>query len=212
VIFEAWIGPVPGGSNARREDDEPDAVALGDVPCGHAAELVDRDVERCRAVVAGPELDGCVEDEPRDVALLALHLADEQLPAPCARLPCDALEGIAGDVLAELLQVLAFARQGRGAASLGDAPCATTACGLQDREERLGEHLDAVRVREHQRDLVEALTTERRATYLERDAMNAPAPDALRAHVHLEAHLRGRREIESRGMDRHLEHARRHGP
>jgi len=68
-----------------------------------------------------------------------------------------------------------------------------------------------VRVREHQRDFVEAFTAERRAAHFERDAVDAPASDASRLDAQLEADLRRRGEIEHLRMDAHFEHARSDG-
>ena len=119
------------GAQPRRGDDEPHVIPAREVPRRERGDLVDAEVERRAPRLARPELDARVEQEPHDVALLALHLADDELAPPRARLPRDAPERVARDVVAQLPELVAFARERRGVAppppcAASDRPCGET--------------------------------------------------------------------------------------
>ncbi len=84
------------GAQARRGHRQADAIAGAKVAHRHGRELVDRAIQRSGPRPPAHRLDGCVEDQPHHVTLLALHLAHQKSTAPGAGLPCDAPEGSPG--------------------------------------------------------------------------------------------------------------------
>src|SRR3984957_5206972 len=95
------------GAQARGGDRNPHPVAAPQVASRDGRALLDLEVERRAPLVARPELDRRIHDQPDDVALLSLHLAHEQAPSTGARLPCDPLGRVAWDVVAQLAPLAA---------------------------------------------------------------------------------------------------------
>jgi len=114
-------------------------------------------------------------------------------------------------VIAELAQLFAVARDRRGASGVGRTTRAPAARRLDHDMERTREDLEAERVSEHQRNLVEALAAARRSTHFERHAVDAPAAHALGIELHVDAHARMRGEIHDRRDDVGVHVARRDG-
>ncbi len=199
-------------AQSRGGHGDPDAVAPAQVPRRHRGDLLDDEIEGRPSLVAGPELDGGVDHQPHDVALLPLHLAHQQASSPRARLPGDPLEGITGHVVSQLPELVAFARDVRGPPHLGAASRAPTPRGGDHRGERHGQDLDPDGVGKEQGDLVEALAAERRTPDLEGEAVHAPAADAKRRDRDVDACARTGRQIERRRLDLHPQHARRQRP
>ena len=200
------------GAETRRRHDEPDVISAREVPRRERRDLVHPVVERRAPRRPSPQLDARVEEQPDHVPLFALHLAHDQLPPPRARLPRDSPERVPGDVIAQLAQLVPFAREGRHPPRGGHAARTPAARRHDHRVEREGEHLDAVRVREHERHFVEPLAAGGGPAHLERHPVQTPAPYALRPDRHVEPHLRPRRQVDRLRLDRHLELARRHRP
>ncbi len=209
-----------GGALARRDPraqsrgrhDDPHAIPPAQVPRGDRRDLLHHEVQGRRSLLAGPELDRGVDHQPHDVALLAFHLAHQQPAPPRAGLPRDALERIARHVVAQLAQLVALSRDVRGAAHLR-APARTPSAGRHhQRRERGRQDLDAQRVREEERHLVEPLAAQGCTADLERQPVDAPPPDAQRRDGHLDARPRPRGEIEGGRRHLDLQHARGQGP
>jgi hypothetical protein len=196
----------------RRRHDEAHAIPPAQVPRRHRRHLLDHEIERRLALLARPQLHRRVDHQPHDVALLALHLAHQQAPAPRARLPRDALEGIARHVVAQLAQLVALAREVRRASHLRPPARATPAGRRHQGRQRRRQHLDADRVREQQRHLVEPLAPQRRAAHLEREAVHAPPPHPQRRDRQIDARPGPRRQIDRGRRGLHPEHARGQGP
>ena len=98
-------GPAPGAIHVRMRDAEITSPTRSRRRMWRSANAATSSATRssgARPRDPGPELDRGVDDEPHDVALLPLGLADEEATALRARLPRDPLEGVARRVVAQL--------------------------------------------------------------------------------------------------------------
>jgi hypothetical protein len=153
---------------------------------------VDRAIERRVADGTEPPFRGDIDDDPHDVALLDVHLADHQFSAPRRGLPRDLAEGVAGDEITDLSDLGAVAATIARAAGggIGAEPSATrrTQAGV----DRARDHLEAQHVGERQRHLERGADTAR----TEREAVHATATDAPSGDLDLDVREASRENVE----------------
>jgi len=194
-------------AQAAAEDGEADAITAREMALGDGRNLVDAEVEGRIAWRACPQLDGCIDDDPHDVALVAVEVANEEPASFGGGAPGDAFEWVTGLVLAKLAQLHAVARHGAGASFIGTHAGAAAASGEEHGPKRARQNLDPERIGEGERHFEQPGG----ALDLEGEAVDGVTSDAGRANPDADAQASAGGNFAGDGLDADGEVAGVHG-